>query len=43
MKTIEKVREELSDIRHYYANIKDFERANLYEGTFFPNKIIERQ
>ena len=42
MKTIEKVREELSDIRHYYANIKDFERANAVLGKPTALKMVEQ-
>ena len=37
MKTINIVREELSDIRHYYANIKDFERVSKEIGN--PNAL----
>ncbi len=42
MKTIDKVREELGDIRHYYANIKDFERASSVLGKPFALKMVEQ-
>ena len=42
MKTIDKVREELSDIRHYYANIKDFERVSTEIGRPSALEMVER-
>ena len=42
MKTIENVRKELSDIRHYYANIKDFERANTVIGKPSALNMVEQ-
>ena len=42
MKTIGKVRAELSDIRHYYANIKDFERASVVVGRPSALKMVEQ-
>ena len=42
MKTIDKVREELNDIRHYYANIKDFERVSTEIGRPSALEMVER-
>ena len=42
MKTVEIVREELSDIRHYYANIKDFERVSAVIGKPYTLEMVER-
>lgn len=42
MKTIEKVREELKEIRHYFANIKDFERVSLVIGKPSALEMVER-
>lgn len=42
MKTEKTVREELKEIRHYYANKKDFERVALTIGKPIALKMVER-
>ena len=42
MKTVDKVREELADIRHYYSNAKNFERVETILGKPSALKMVER-
>ena len=41
MKTVDKVREDLSDIKHYYANQKDFERVSSVLGKPSALEMVE--
>ena len=42
MKTVEQIREELRDIRHYYSNKKDFEKVESVLGRPSALEMVER-
>ncbi len=42
MKTIKKVKEELSEIRYYYSKIKDFEKISVVIGESDVCKLVAR-